>query len=94
MSNVPQILNIVGITCDIVGAFFVATEVVKQFHGKPFKGHSGFSFDSSITIVPPPAKTDEFAKWEFKKYRRMRIGLVLLVFGFVLQIIANVIQIQ
>jgi hypothetical protein len=94
MSNVPQFLNIVGISFDIFGAFFVATEVVKQFSGDSFKGHEGISFDSSFTAVPPSKKTEEFEFWERRKFRNMKIGLSFLVIGFGLQIFANILQIQ
>ena len=94
MSNLPQILNIVGISFDIVGAFFVATEVVRQFSGDPFKGHGGMNFDSSFTVVPPPKKTEEYEGWERRKFRNMKVGLSFLVIGFGLQIVANVIQFQ
>lgn len=93
-SNIVPILNIVGITFDIVGAYLVATEVVRQFKGLPYRGRAGINFDNSFTVVPPPEKTDEFERWEALKYKRMKLGLGLLTLGFGLQILANFLQIR
>ena len=92
--NAVPLINIVGIVCDIVGAFFVAFEVVHQYHGKKYQGSSSMSFDSGISSNPPPKETEEYNLWDRKKYRNMKIGLALLAFGFALQILANVMQIR
>jgi hypothetical protein len=87
--NAVPLINVIGIMCDIVGAFFVAFEVVRQFQGKKYQGSSSF-FDSDM---PPPAKeTEEYKIWDRRKYRYMKIGLVLLTLGFGLQIVANLMQ--
>ena len=92
--NAVPLINIVGIVCDIVGAFFVASEVVRQFHGNKYKGSSTMSFDSSISSNPPPTETEEYKLWDRRKYRNMKIGLALLTFGFALQVLANAMQIR
>ena len=91
--NAAPLLNIIGILCDIVGAFFVASEVVRQFQGIKYKGSASFSFDKDVVITPAASETEEYKLWGLQKYRNMKIGLVLLVFGFGLQVVANVVQI-
>jgi hypothetical protein len=92
--NAVPLLNIVGIVFDIVGAFFIASEVVRQFRGQKYKGSAGWTFDSSVTMTPPATETEEYKAWDRRKYRRMKIGLALLVLGFGLQIVANLLQIR
>lgn len=85
----PKITNTVGLFCDIIGAWLVAIEVVRQFKGKKqFK-------DQTVIVMPgcgfaePPKKTEEFIKYERDKYRLMWIGLFFLTIGFLLQIGSN-----
>lgn len=92
--NSVPLLNIVGIACDIIGAFLVASEVVRQFEGKKYRGSAQPSFDSSFVITQAAQETDEFQAWDAKKYRNMKFGLVFLTSGFLLQIFANVMQLR
>jgi hypothetical protein len=91
--NAVPFLSIIGILFDIVGAFFVAIEVVSQFHGEKYKHGPAFAAGTGPVAPPPPRETDEFAAWDRVKFKKMRLGLILLVVGFVLQLIANVVQI-
>ena len=91
LTNLPPLLNVVGILCDIIGAFFVASEVVRQYRGKRYAEDMALAFDD-LVIQQPPKETKQFQVWERLKYRNMKIGLVLLTFGFVLQLIANGLQ--
>jgi hypothetical protein len=93
-NNAAPLLNIFGICCDIAGAFLVASEVVRQFHGDKYRGSAQMSFDSSIVITQQAQETEEFQAWDAKKYRNMKFGLTLLSLGFILQIIANVMQLK
>ncbi len=92
-ANSIPLLTIVGMVFDIVGALLVATEVVAQFRGQQYKRGPAYPPGTGPVSPPPPRETEEFTKWSFFKFRNMRIGLVMLVLGFLLQIAANVIQI-
>jgi hypothetical protein len=91
-NNSVPLLNIIGIICDIIGAFLVASEVVRQFHGKKYQGNAQMSFDSSYVITQPAQETEVFQAWDANKYRNMKFGLAFLTLGFLLQIFANVMQ--
>lgn len=72
----------VGLVLDILGAWCVAMEVVKQFKGMivqqkyvPY-GETG-----------DQEKTAELEDYERFKYRWMKIGLCLLTAGFIFQIV-------
>lgn len=73
-----------GLLLDIIGAFLVAIEVVNKFHGIQFDGHKTID-----ALADPPPKTTDFIKWERKKFVKMTIGLTLLTFGFLLQIVGT-----
>lgn len=92
-TNAVALLNIVGIICDIFGAFFVASEVVRQFKGNKHKQSTGFSIGDFVSN-PPPEETEEYKQWDLRKYRNMKIGLCLLVLGFGLQVVANIMQLK
>jgi hypothetical protein len=91
-NNTVPLLNIIGIFCDIIGAFLVASEVVRQFHGEKYRSSAQMSFDSSYVITQPAQESEEFQAWDLKKYRHMKFGLAILTVGFLLQIFANVMQ--
>lgn len=83
LSN-PKVVNTLGLICDIIGASFVASEVISQFKGK--------QFNPTPTVIdesPPPEKTEQFKEWEIKKYSHMKKGLLFLILGFYLQILAT-----
>jgi hypothetical protein len=88
VNSVP-ILSIVGIVFDIMGALFIAWEVVNAFHGQKFDISRG----GPAGAPRRPTEIREHADWERDAFRKMRLGLVLLVIGFLLQILANVLQI-
>lgn len=89
--NAISLLNSVGLICDIFGAFFVASEVVRQFKGIKHKQSTGYSFGDFVSNSPPE-ETEEYKQWDLRKYRNMKIGLGFLVFGFGLQVVANILQ--
>jgi hypothetical protein len=88
--NTIPLLGIAGILFDIVGAVLVAWEVVNQYRGKQFQDQ--FTFDPSVALAPP--ETESYKAWARLKFRRMKAGLVLLVFGFSLQLVANALQLK
>jgi hypothetical protein len=93
-ANAIPLINIVGICCDIVGAFFVATEVVRQFRGAKYKHGPAYPPSIGPVAPPPPKETEEFTAWDLAKYRNMKIGLAFLLLGFALQILANLLQVK
>jgi hypothetical protein len=92
--NTTQLLNIIGIAFDICGAYFVAYEVVRQFKGQQFRRGVGTSIGDGNVTTPAPKPTEEFKNWEARKKRNMAIGLGLLTFGFLLQILGNILQLK
>jgi hypothetical protein len=94
-SNLQSIVNSIGLVLDIVGAIFVATEVVDQFHGNKFKATAGIVItdylgsDGTPLSIQQPDETNEYKGWELKKYWRMKVGLAFLIFGFLFQLLSN-----
>lgn len=76
----PYIVSTTGLLFDILGAFLVAIEVVKQYEGEQFRNIGVLS-----DLNGKPLKTPEFESWEFSKYKYMKIGLSCLSIGFILQ---------
>jgi hypothetical protein len=85
---VPKIINSGGLIFDIIGSSFVAIEVVKQFKGNEHKPITERTWNE----VDP--ETEEFKKWKKSKYLYMKIGLLFLVIGFLLQLISNWYQVS
>ena len=95
-TNAQALTNSVGLVLDIVGAWLVAWEVVRQFHGKKVDVQGGvlvtnyLGSDGTPVVAGQQTKeTNEFMAWETKKYLRMKWGLCFLSVGFVLQIMSN-----
>jgi hypothetical protein len=80
-----KIINSVGLVFDIIGACLVAWEVVDKFYGKQYEEAPLIANG----VISAPNKTFDFNKWEHKKYKKMKVGLVFLFFGFLLQILSN-----
>lgn len=81
-----HILNSIGLFFNIVGAWLVAIEVVRQYKGKKYRDN--ISIDEANE---PARETPQYQKWEESKYKWMKWGLVFLTLGFLLQIISNAI---
>ena len=84
---------------DIVGAWLVAWEVVRQFQGSKVRVTGGvlltnyLGSDGTPVVAGQHAQdTDEFKYWEAKKYMRMKVGLGFLTIGLLLQLLSNWIQ--
>ena len=80
------ILNIIGLSFDMLGAVLVAWEVSRQFKGKKFH-NIGQAQCSDISYSP---ETEEYKKYTSTKENKMKLGLACLLFGFSLQIISNI----
>lgn len=87
--NRIALINSAGLLLDIVGAFLVAWEVVREYRGKKYQDPQGYvvsePFVSGIEVKESP----EYSAWEIRKYRRMKMGLVCLTLGFLLQILSS-----
>jgi len=95
-TNAQALTNSLGIILDIVGAWLVAWEVVRQFHGDKVRVTGGVLRTDYLGSVGTPVvagqhteETKEFKVWEEDKYMRMKWGLGFLSAGFILQIISN-----
>jgi hypothetical protein len=78
----PYLLGAFGLILDLIGACFVAYEVVLQYRGQKYRDMS--TIDS---INDFPIELPEYTKWEGRKYKFMLIGLVILFFGCAVQLV-------
>lgn len=83
MSIAPQIITTIGLIFDIVGALLVANEVVRVFRGPTTIDTGGIGYMGSNGFKPEP--NPDFEKHESTKRQIMKIGLMFLVLGFVMQ---------
>jgi len=102
--NFPLILNIIGLICDIIGAFFIAYEVVRRFEGEIFADtnvdKNNIDPDRDIELADAfnvPIKYSSDYTQTYKNYLtskdiNMKTGLIILVVGFVVQIVSNILQ--
>lgn len=81
-----QIWTTMGLILDILGAYFVAIEIVKKFDGPQTidVGHAG-TFNGSFI----PKSNPKYIAYEKSKHKWMKAGLFLLSCGFVMQIIGT-----
>ncbi|MHB1609206.1 MAG: hypothetical protein ACYCXX_11345 [Acidiferrobacter thiooxydans] len=73
-------LSAAGICLVMVGAWFVAYEVVNQFEGET---HGGVTSMGGLTRI---RKLGAFASWETKKNTAMWLGLILITLGSLAQL--------
>ena len=85
---IANIINSVGILFNMIGAGFVAWEVIRQYKGKKYSSRDN-DITGGIHTDRSPIDTAGYKKWTLVKYRYMRIGLILLLSGFGLQIVSN-----
>ncbi len=85
---IAKIIYSVGLLFNMIGAGFVAWEVIKQYKDKKYSSRDN-NIISGIDADRSPIDTAGYKKWTLVKYRYMRIGLILLLFGFGLQIVSN-----
>jgi hypothetical protein len=83
----PKLVNSIGLIFDITGAWFVGWEVVQQYKGK--RQDLPSERDSNGCITLDIEETPEYTQWEKRKYLKMKWGLGLITFGFVMQFIST-----
>ena len=95
-TNIQAVTNTVGLLLDIVGAWLVAWEVVRQFRGSKVRVTGGVlrtdylgSDGTPVVAGQHTEDTEEFKFWEAGKYKRMKLGLGFLTLGFLLQLLSN-----
>jgi hypothetical protein len=86
--SVVPLFNAIGLICEIPGAVLVATEVVNEFRGKQYRDQIAFDRDTSFA----PSETEEYKRWARGKVRITKLGLLLLLCGIALQLVANLLQ--
>ena len=74
----PQLVGSIGLMFDIIGAIFVAIEVVAVYRGS-------LTGSTWKTINKP---NEEYVSHEKRKRKFMAVGLGFLLLGFLLQIVA------
>ena len=84
MNITPNIINSIGLFFDILGAWFVAIEIVYQYKGKTHNEPTIYCNGAFKQDEIP-----EYTKDKKIKHKAMKFGLALLTAGFVLQIISN-----
>ncbi len=90
IQHINALLTFLGLIFDIIGAWLVAWEVVRQYRGNrysplPIQKINMDAEEQDGLIKDHPLYTF----YEMKKYRRMFCGLIFLTLGFILQIIPN-----
>jgi hypothetical protein len=84
VNTMAKMINSVGLCFDILGAWFVAIEVVKQYKGKKYKDQPTWN-----DIGAGPKESQEYEKWQMLNHKWMLRGLVMLTVGFLLQVASN-----
>lgn len=84
IATITKLINTTGLCFDILGAWFVASEVVRQYKDEKFKTNPTWN-----DMFNPPKETNNYKKYERLKYVKMKFGLLFLTLGFFLQIAAN-----
>jgi hypothetical protein len=80
---IAKIINSVGLGFDIVGACLVAWEVFVQNKCDKYETQTFDDIGSSPKLNP------EYERSENNKYRKMKIGLVMMTIGFLFQLFSN-----
>jgi len=78
-----------GLLLGIVGVFLVAWEVVRVYRGKKYQDPQRYVIMEPFVSGLEVKETTEYSAWEAGKYRRMKVGLVRLTLGVLLQIASN-----
>ena len=88
MACIVPWLPLIGSILGMVGAVLVASEIVWPYHGKKY------TIDDHVEAEimgdhysPEEIETNKYQVWQDLKNKRMKWGLVFLLFGITLQII-------
>ena len=82
--SIANHVNTFGLVLDLFGASFLAWDVFNEFKDKQFE-EGGMMADWGKA----PEETEAHKEWFKGRIKVMRIGLILLVVGFLLQVISN-----
>ena len=94
MQHINPLTTSIGLIFDIIGAFLVSWEVVRQYKGKRFAPLPIQKIDINAEEQDDLINDHPlYIFYEMKKYKRMVWGLVFLTLGFGLQMLPNIIQI-
>ena len=86
--NAQPLINSIGILFDIVGAWLVAWEVVREYKGQKHEVSTGIAMGEFV-VGQKVKETKQLQAWERNQFVKMKTGLVLLTLGFMLQPISN-----
>ena len=93
VQNLGALSSTIGLIFDIIGAWLVAFEVVKQYKGARFiSPNESMATMTDTSNLPPAAEHPQYMNYEAIKYRDMKWGLAFLTIGFILQIVPNAMQ--
>ena len=77
-NHLPKLVNSIGLICDVIGALLIWK------YGLP----EAISRSGAVHIIAEQSDDDEIAK--AKTFDRWaRLGIALLIFGFILQLVSN-----
>lgn len=93
IQHINPISNLVGLLFDMIGAWLVAWEVVKQYNGPKYEPKNIPSRNIQSTARPEVTEHPDYKTSETNKYRKMKWGLGCLTTGFIIQMLPNVCQI-
>lgn len=83
-NTIARSINSIGLFLDIIGAWLVAIEVVKQYRGIKYREQKTWE-----DMASNPKESQGYENWKMRNHRWMLLGLVLLTVGFLLQVVSN-----
>jgi hypothetical protein len=90
------LVNSIGVFVTIVGAILIAVDVTRQYRGKKFEVSVGVartdyagSDGTPVVSGQNATETPEYKAWQKTNHRLMFWGLVSILIGGVLQIVAS-----
>jgi hypothetical protein len=84
------IVNSVGVLFTMIGAILIAVDVTRQFKGEKFTITPGITLgDSHIVAGQDAEETESYKRWQKVNFILMAYGLVGILIGGSLQIIAS-----
>ena len=93
IQNFNPLITTIGLIFDLIGAWLVAWEIVQQYKGEKFAPVDIANLNIDSTAEDIVKEHPGYKIFETSKYRKMKWGIFSLTFGFILQIIPNLLQI-
>ncbi|MBT3879904.1 MAG: hypothetical protein HON76_19665 [Candidatus Scalindua sp.] len=81
-NNIYKTINLIGILSELIGILLISYEVLNQYKGTKFYIDEP-TWDRSVQI---PQETNKYKEWEKTKYKSMKLGIVILLFGLLMDI--------